>query len=99
MARESKDLCWAAVVLIVDSAILLRVNERFLIVASFTFTPNQGGTALPKEANPESWMLPGNSHPNLWLRTGKVPAVEASKVLRVNRPRNSVSLALGVFFS
>jgi len=52
--RESKDLCWAAVLLAVDSTMSLRVKERFLIIFLFTFTPNWGSMALPKEVNPES---------------------------------------------
>lgn len=39
LARESKDLCWAAVALAADCVIILRIKE-FLIIASFTFIPN-----------------------------------------------------------
>ena len=35
-------------------AVLSKVKERFLLIASFVFIPNQGSRDLPKEANPES---------------------------------------------
>jgi len=54
LARESKDVLWAAVVLAADSVVLSRVKERFLTRASFVLSPNQGSRTLPKEANPES---------------------------------------------
>ena len=51
---ESLRIFVAAIGLTVDSAIYSRVKERFLIIASFTFTPHQGSRALPKESIPES---------------------------------------------
>ena len=54
LARESKDLCRAAITLTVDSAIFTRFKEVFLIIRSFTFIPNQGNRTLPKKVNPES---------------------------------------------
>ena len=63
-----------------DSAISSRVKERLLIIASFAPTPNQGSSDLPEEANFESSMPPSNSCLNVWLRTGKVTATEASEI-------------------
>jgi len=42
LARDSKDLCWAASVLTTDSAGAPRVQETFLIIFSFVFTPKPG---------------------------------------------------------
>lgn len=44
---------WEASVLAMESVVFPRVKESFLIIASFTFTPNQGNRTLPKEVNPE----------------------------------------------
>ena len=78
MAREFRDFYQASTALTEDSA--MRVKERFLITASFVLTPSQGGRDLPKETNFESSMPPGNSHLRPWFRTGKVTAMEASKI-------------------
>ena len=44
--------------LAVDSPVLSRVKERFLVVTSFVFTANQESRAQPKEANLESQIPP-----------------------------------------
>lgn len=53
-------LILAARILVVDSAVLSIVKERFLIISSVIFTLNLGSTALSKEMNLESRMPPGN---------------------------------------
>lgn len=53
LARRSKDLCWAAVALAVDSATISGM-KKFLIIVSFIFIPNQGSRNLPKGMDPES---------------------------------------------
>lgn len=52
MAREFKDLCWAAIALAADCVVILRIKE-FLVIASFTFIPNQGDRDLPKGVSSE----------------------------------------------
>ena len=51
LARQSRDICWAAIVLAADCIISSRAKERFLIVASFALTPSQGSRDLPKGMN------------------------------------------------
>ena len=60
-AWVSKNFSWAAVALTAVTMIFSIVKERFLIIASFTFTPYLESRALPKEVNPESWKPPVQS--------------------------------------
>lgn len=57
LAREFKNLCYATIALVADFVIILRI-KKFLIIASFTFIPNQGSKNLPKGVNPESEQPP-----------------------------------------
>lgn len=61
MARKLKDLCWAALALAADCVIILRIKETFLIIALFTFIPNQGNCDLPEEVSPKLRKSPGRS--------------------------------------
>lgn len=60
MAREIKDLCWAAVALAAEYVIILRIKE-FLIIASFAFIATQGNRDLPKGVNSELRKPPDRS--------------------------------------
>lgn len=40
--------------LVVDSAMISRIKEKFLIIASYLFIPDEGSRDLPKGVNPES---------------------------------------------
>lgn len=71
MAREVKNFCGAAIALAADSTKSSKVKERFLIIALFAVTLSTGRSDLPKEANFESRMPPGNSRLSLWLRPRK----------------------------
>ena len=42
MARESEDLCWTSNTLAIESAMSVRIKERFLIIFLFVSTPIQG---------------------------------------------------------
>lgn len=49
---ESKGLSWVAIALVVGSAIISRIKEKFLIIVSFIFIPNERSRDLPKGVNP-----------------------------------------------
>lgn len=61
MVRESKNLCWAADTLAMESAMSLRVKEEFLIIFPFAPIPKQENMAMPKLANPDHGKLPERS--------------------------------------
>ena len=50
----SKALCWAAVVLAMDTTVSSRVKEMFEVIFPFAVNPNWKRRALPKDINLES---------------------------------------------
>ena len=56
----SKDLCWAAVVLAMETTVSSRV-KMFEVIFPFTVNPNWKSRALTKDVNLDPWMPPGSS--------------------------------------
>lgn len=53
LASEAKALCSISIASAADSALTSRLNEKFLIIVSCTFIPNQVSRNLLKGVNPE----------------------------------------------
>ena len=51
LRSESKDFCLTVTSFAVDSIILSRVKDTFLIIASIVLSPKHGSRDLPKEEN------------------------------------------------
>lgn len=53
LAKEPEDFCCAAMALAVDSSMVARVKDEFLVICSSVLTPNQGRRDGPNDAYPE----------------------------------------------
>ena len=54
MSSKSKNFCSVAIALASNSVTCLGVQERFQVIDSFVFTPNQESRNLTKDMNLES---------------------------------------------
>ena len=57
LGSQFKEFFSTVIALVIDSIILSRVKERFLIIVSFVLTPKHRSRNLPKEENSNHELL------------------------------------------